>query len=807
MDRLCGADYSGSINSLNQESCVAESASQPPASLPTETTPERAAVVVVVSCLLQTLFVGGMLSEPAFCAFLSADLWTWQVELLGGTVQTDPETGQTYAKLSHGLLFLTLLAKSAALLGIVGAIAARIAGRSIKEVLLRWAVPGWLWLSVMGVYELLRLMLQICGFYDAGNLMGVFAYHFSAITGAGCLAMVIPAARNAASGEHEIGSRRKSKTVRSGSDTQSPLAPGSDAHPQNIATSGGEGQGEGDQGRAVSPSPPGGERGRRFAFLRFNRSDSRNGTDSGSWSVSRTTLIAISIFVLAFVTMNWQIYNALLLPHGDSAMYGEHLWNVTHGKGFRSYLDQGVFLGEHVQVVHLLLLPLYVVWPSQLLLELCETLTLAAGAIPVFWMARRHSGSAACGSLLAVAFLLYAPLQYLDIEVDLKTFRPMSFGVTAMLFGLDFFERGRMKSTAACFLLALSAKEDFALILGPLGVWLAIHAWRQRHAESLSASPSPLRPKRGLALGAGLTFFAAAYLLLVTRVVIPWFRGGEEVHYARYFAKFGDSLGEILITMLTNPPLLFQELVTVPSANYLLALFVPLAFLPFLSPGRLLVAAPILGLLCLNEIVKSDPFPRHHFQGPVVPILFWAAAAGLGIANRLPNESRRRKVLDRVLPGGALTLAAFACLATMQSGTMLGMSPASLSFWDAGSPNHWSRYVPGERAEHIGQVLEAIPQDSRVASTDYVHTRLIHYERSYDYSGYARKVAGDAVGVPDDTDFIVIDTKHRYSKVRSPQDVREVQTEPEKWEFLEELFEKTNRCFIVLKKRDPTRRP
>ena len=330
---------------------------------------------------------------------------------------------------------------------------------------------------------------------------------------------------------------------------------------------------------------------------------------------------------------------------------------------------------------------------------------------------------------------------------------------------------------------------------------MAIHAWRQRNAESLAASPNELKPKRGLALGVGLTAFAAAYLLLVTRVVIPWFRGGEEVHYARYFAKFGDSLGEILITMLTNPPLVFQEFVTVPSANYLLALFVPLAFLPFLSPGRLAVVAPILGLLCLNEIVKSDPFPRHHFQGPVIPILFWAAAGGLGIIERLPQDSRRRKLLDRVLPGGALTLAAFGCLAAMQSGTMLGMSPASLAFWDSGSPNHWSRYVPGERAEHIHLVLEAIPEDSRVASTDYVHTRLIHYERSYDYSGYARKVAGDKVGVPDDTDFIVLDTKHRYSNVHSPADVRELQTEPEKWVFLEELYEKTNRCFIVLKRR------
>jgi len=382
----------------------------------------------------------------------------------------------------------------------------------------------------------------------------------------------------------------------------------------------------------------------------------------------------------------------------------------------------------------------------------------------------------------------------------------MSFGVTALLFGLDLLERGRLKSTAVCFALALSAKEDFALILAPLGIWLSVHAWRQRRSTSSehplrSVEPQPDRALAGiLAPGIGLTLFASGYLLLVTRVVIPWFRNGEEVHYARYFARFGDTLGEIVLSMLTKPGLVLDEFVTVSSTNYLLALFVPLAFLPFLSPGRLLVAAPILGLLCLNEIVQSDPYPRHHFQGPVLPILFWAAAAGLGVVRRLP-EGRCRTILQRVFRGGPLTIAAGGCMAALLSGSMLGISPVSLPFWDSGSPNHWSHYIPGERAEMIERVLVEIPTDSRVASTDCVHTRLVHYERSYDYSGYRRKVAGDRDGVPEDTDYIILDRKHHYSQVDSPGDVRELQAEPEKWIFLRELYEKTNGCFIVLKRR------
>jgi hypothetical protein len=116
---------------------------------------------------------------------------------------------------------------------------------------------------------------------------------------------------------------------------------------------------------------------------------------------------AIVIYVVTFVAMNWGLYESLHLPHGDSAMYEEHLWNLLHGKGFRSYLDNNLFLGEHIQVIHILLVPLYLLWPSQLLLELCQSVALAAGAIPVFRIAFRHSGSRRAATSLAIAYLLY----------------------------------------------------------------------------------------------------------------------------------------------------------------------------------------------------------------------------------------------------------------------------------------------------------------------------------------------------------------------------------------------------------------
>ena len=81
---------------------------------------------------------------------------------------------------------------------------------------------------------------------------------------------------------------------------------------------------------------------------------SRISADGGRrWPGWVPVTVGMAVYTIVFTWMNWRLYDGLLIPHGDSAMYEEHLWNITHGKGFRSYLDQGLFLGEHIQFIHL----------------------------------------------------------------------------------------------------------------------------------------------------------------------------------------------------------------------------------------------------------------------------------------------------------------------------------------------------------------------------------------------------------------------------------------------------------------------
>jgi len=552
-------------------------------------------------------------------------------------------------------------------------------------------------------------------------------------------------------------------------------------------------------------------------------------------SSTRTSIVVLFFSMVCWIGMSyWMnacLYEQLLIPHGDSAMYEEHLWNVWHGKGFLSYLDQGVFLGEHVQVIHLLLLPLHMIWPSHLLLELSESIALGCCALPIFLMTRRHTGSHWAGVFMGMAWLAFYPMHFLDIAIDQKTFRPIALGLPFLFWTIELFERRRYRGATICLLLMLSAKEDYALIGFPLMSVLAFEAFLNRRAEGRQGRESfptdrlPTSPEKdsrpascpGTAFrwAVALALLSAIYLLAVVLVVIPAFRSGDHVHYSRYFGDLGNSPGDLVKTALTQPGKVISQILTAQTAGYLFVFLGPLVFLPIRKPRLLLAGGLTFSMLALLQFGTDNndlpPVPFHHFHAPLLPVLFWAAVVALGTAGNSQSPGLFRKsglriswlshfVPHDVTATSSALLVLLCCIGTSVTGSL---TPLGAAFWSAESP--FGRQVLFEpvspdqqqRASMVSRVVEQIPLTARVASSDFIHTRLTHCERSYDYSNYLRAVNNFQPGVPPDTDYIVIDTGHRYSEIRAAADVPELQGKTD-WELLPDT---TNGYFLVLRRR------
>jgi len=481
---------------------------------------------------------------------------------------------------------------------------------------------------------------------------------------------------------------------------------------------------------------------------------------STSWDLVKA-ITAVALFVVVFFTLEYAQYQSLHVPHGDSGMYEEHLWNLWNGRGFRSQIDDGrLFLGEHFQFFHVFLMPLYLLHPTLPTLNLCEVIALASGGIAVFLLARRMNlGMAAFP--LTLAYLLYFPVQYLTLESSWKTFRPETFGSPLMLWALLAVESNRRLVAIILLLFSFTAKEDYAITAAAIGAWIVLRG-SLRFARSASPTDQPLaphvmnQPRRDVLVGTALVMGSTGFLLWVLLWFIPYFRGGVP-HYTAYFHDLGNSPIEVARHLVEKPILLWERLATPRNGAFFFAMMFPLGFLPLLAPTRFAVAVPAFGYLMLSSL-DALAQPWFHFHGPLIPVLFWAT---IGAIRNLSRE---------VSPS---FLGWFVCVLCLVTGMEEGRSPLSWKFWDPiyGSPtkewrgetlfepmgDYWrSVYIPDERANSFAEVQQLIRPSERVAATDYIRSRFTHHAAAFEYPTLKKHVSID------DVDVIVIDRKEGW---------------------------------------------
>lgn len=467
------------------------------------------------------------------------------------------------------------------------------------------------------------------------------------------------------------------------------------------------------------------------------------------WRASfAVTTVAFATYVSVFSTLSVLQYQALHVPHGDTGMYEEHLWNLLHGKGFKSELDSGrLFLGERFQVIHLLLIPIYLIKPSLVTLNICETVALGSTAFAVWWMAKSRKLPSSAATLLAIAALAYFPLQCLDQEQSWKTFRPNSFGVPLIAFALAALEAKRYRLAIGLLATSFLAAEDYALVAVGVGAYLAIVGLQTWKSE-----------RRTLLVGVATIAGSFLFIVLVMTWIIPHFRGGGNPHYTPYFKSLGDSPADIVRNVLTQPRLVIDRIATLPNAQFGMFLIGSLAFVPLASPLRLAVALPVLGYLTLGEREGMNQ-PFFHFHAPIVAVILWAMVGGCA------NLSHRFR---------ANNIARFVCAMAFATGIWFGPSPLSWKFhdpyaglvWQVGYPmgpvfkpngQYWrDRYFSPERAESFSKAIELIRPDDRVAATDLVRTRFTHQAACHEYPPLK-----DHVSI-DDIDVIVLDLAEGY---------------------------------------------
>jgi uncharacterized membrane protein len=417
---------------------------------------------------------------------------------------------------------------------------------------------------------------------------------------------------------------------------------------------------------------------------------------------------AIAAYAAAFSALSILRHRAFATGRFDLGNMVQAVWSTAHGHplqitGLRG--DQISRLGAHFDPILAVFTPLWLVWPSPDMLLVAQTVAVALGALPVYWLARKHLGHERAGLGFALAYLIYPPTEWLT----LNEFHAVALACPLLLFAIWYLDEGKLLPFAAFAAVAATTKEEIALVVAGLGLWYAL-----AHGRRLS--------------GAAVAAAGVAVALVAIEVVIPHFnRAGTSSFFTRY-SEVGSTPGGIVHTALTDPWRIVTTALTGRGLGYLARLVLPLGLLVVLAPLALIAALPELAVNLLSAATTQTSI-RFHYTAGLIPVLIVAAIFG---AARL----------QRLRPG--LPVATGALVLGLVSSYLLGPIPV------------W-RYFPGgqSRQAHAAEVsahdriaaraLRLIPHNAVVSATNSLGAHLSARRRvlSFPYLQDARWVAAD----------------------------------------------------------------
>jgi uncharacterized membrane protein len=391
----------------------------------------------------------------------------------------------------------------------------------------------------------------------------------------------------------------------------------------------------------------------------------------------RVVYAGVAAYAVLFVFASVVHYAAFQDARFDLGNMVQAIWNTQHGH----LLDttglggqQHSRLGYHVDPLLVLLAPLFWIWSSPALLLVLPVLAVASGALPVFWLARKHLGSPRAGAQFAFAYLLYPATQF-SAFTDPSSFHPVAIAVPLVLYAVWFLDEDRLVAFSVVALLAFTTKEEIPLAVGCLGIWYAVRRGRKLFGLSV------------FAIGLGVTLFNFLW-------VIPHFSPSGSNPFAGRYAAVGGTPEGIAHKLFTDPLAFMHVVASGHNVVYFLLLFAPVLGLCFLEPLLLVGAIPELAITVLSS--RGTSISSHWTEGAVP---FVVAAAIFGAA-RFEGQGGRLS---------ARVLVATACVAVL--------SPVTLAIRDV--PMLGSRATSAK--EHA---VNLVPEGAAVSATNHLGSHL-----------------------------------------------------------------------------------
>ena len=458
--------------------------------------------------------------------------------------------------------------------------------------------------------------------------------------------------------------------------------------------------------------------------VRMESETLRRITGERVFSWPRSTSSSKAVWGLTLLICGFVLFFAyyVILQHAafetfgyDLGNFSQTVWNTSRGRFMSMTTVPGSTFrwAFHFEPVLVLFVPIYAVFPTPVTLTLLQVLVVAIGAIPIFWIARDFLHSEWAGIVYAGVFLMLPALQA-AVTFD---FHGVTLAMTFLAFALWALLNERYMLFGVFSLLVMSCKEDMPLLVLMMGLYILFiqRNWKVGIITIL----------------ASLAWFAIAnFLIIPTHSPI-----GDNIHIARY-GDLGDSMGEVIVSIFTNPLRVLAFAFEPPKPLYWALLTMPVAFTSLLNPLLLFLALPSLAINTLSNNSATYSPNTFHYTAPIVPFIVVSSISGVAfLSRRLGRGDEKRRSAWRV------RLLIIVIGASLGYHIMVGFTPLRLGF-------EWP--TPDGHDKLAQRMLNEIPPQAPVSAQNSLVPHLANRSQVYIFP----KV--------ENAEYIAIDTKGSY---------------------------------------------
>lgn len=392
-------------------------------------------------------------------------------------------------------------------------------------------------------------------------------------------------------------------------------------------------------------------------------------------------LLLVVLYVGWFIHLSLKMYYGYDEPPFDLAIFDQGMWLISHFHDpFVTIMGRNLF-GDHTSFVLLLFAPFYRLFPEPQGLLVLQTLLLAGPAVPIYLLTCKYIKSTLIATSLVATYLLNPVLQ----QGNLNQFHPEAFQV--LFISLAIYAAIERKSSLLVVMVVLSlmVKEDAALLVVPLGVWVAA--------------------RRDRRLGMSIVVGSVLWAMVANWLIVPWLLGSSSIYASRI--PFGGVSG-LFGTLFHRPGQLWSYLISQGRPFYLWQLGCTVGFAFLLVPEIALI-----GVLVVAEIIISnDPYTHqilYQYSMPLAPVLV------LGTVYAIAKQSHvwRRNVLTTV----ALIAAVWSC-------SLWGFAPFSVN-------KVYTGWVPSSSINALNYLEKGLPPNAIVSAWYPLVSHIDHRDQIY----------------------------------------------------------------------------